>query len=223
MFVVLLSMTLGQVPAPTPLENTVYKLRNAAAADVAAAIKKSASGQQFIITPEPISNTLLISATAADVVRFIEQIGELDVPVPQYVIDIRICTGDPLGSRAAGTMKVLAEPKVMVQEGSVGHIRAGGSAVMEVDGEPVSVGVEMKVAVLSMKGDAIRVRIEGANTTLEGPEKERNLRTVRTITTREVKAGETTRVRIGQKADETWAEVTVRPVEAMPPAPQPRR
>lgn len=226
MFAVLLSMTLGQAPTPTPLETIVFKLRNQAAADVAAAIKKPESGNQYYVTPEPISNSLFISAAAADVVRIVEQINKLDIPTPQYIIDIRVCVGDPLGSRAAGTLKVISEPRVVATEGKPAFIRAGGQTVVEPDGELVSIGVEMKVTVLSMKDVTARVRIEGANTTLEGPEKDRSLKTVRSITTREVKAGEMTRVRIGQKADETWAEVTVRPVEAMtppPPRPQPAK
>lgn len=214
MLLALLSVALGQSPAPTPPENLVFKLRNVAAADVAAAIKRSVSGQPFAITPEPVSNSLLISATAADMVRFVEQINKLDAPVPQYQVDIRVCTGDPLGSRAAGTLKVLSEPRLMVVEGQAGLVRSGGQALLEPDGEAVSVGVELKVVVLSMTGETARVRIEGANTTLEGVEKERSVKTVRSIATRDLKAGETTRIRIGQKADETWAEVTVRPMRA---------
>ena len=213
MLAVLAALALGQTPAPAKLENLVLKLRNVAAADVAAAIKKSASGQPFVVTPEPISNSLLISGTATDVVRIVEQVNKLDAPVPQYMIDIRVCSGDPLGSRAAGTLKVLAEPKIMTSEGTAGVVRAGGQT--EIDGEPVSVGAEVKATVLSMKSGGIRVRLEGANTTVEGAEKERSLKTVRSITTRTVKAGEKTLFRIGQPADALWAEVIARPVEPM--------
>lgn len=214
MLTLLAALALGQTPAPAPLENLVHKLKNTAAADVAAAIKKSASGAPFVVTPEPITNTLLISGTPADVVQIVEQVNKLDAPVLHYMIDIRVCTGDPLGSKAAGTLKVLAEPKVMTAENRPAFIRAGGTT--EIDGELAPVGAEVKATVLSMKGELIRVRLEGAYTTVEGPEKARSLKTVRSITTREVKAGEMTRFRIGQPADAVWAEATVRPVQQMP-------
>ena len=161
MFVALLSLTLGQAPTPTPLENRVFKLRNQAAVDVVARLKKPESGRQYIVTAEPLSNSLLISGTAADVVRIVEQVNKLDAPIPQYVIDIRVCVGDPLGSRAAETLKVISEPKVLATEGQPAFIRAGGQAKLEADGELVPVGVEMKATVLSMKGETARVRIEG--------------------------------------------------------------
>lgn len=214
MLTLLAALALGQTPAPAQPENLVYKLKNTAAADVAAAIKKSASGAPFVVTPEPITNTLLISGTAADVVRIVEQVNKLDAPVPQYMIDFRVCSGDPLGSRAAGTLKELSAGGMTISEGLVSVNRGVGE--VNVDGELVPVGAEMKATVLSMKGELIRVRLEGAYTTVEGPEKARSLKTVRSITTREVKAGEMTRFRIGQPADAVWAEATVRPVQQMP-------
>ena len=88
--------------------NEVYKLRNAAAADVALSLQdfiqqslSVLSGSQFltayqqlqrnvVVVPEPVSNTLLISATPqyfAEIRRLIEKI---DAQPPQVVIQVLI-------------------------------------------------------------------------------------------------------------------------------------
>jgi type II secretory pathway component GspD/PulD (secretin) len=88
--------------------NQVYKLRNAAAADVAASIQTFINNSLTVITnasfmtayqqivrnvvvvPEPVSNTLLVSATPqyfADIQRIIERI---DAQPPQVVIQVMI-------------------------------------------------------------------------------------------------------------------------------------
>ena len=207
MLAILAALSLGQAPAPTPLENTVYKLRNTAAADVAAAITKSASGKPFNITPEPISNTLFISGTAADVVRFIEQISALDVAPDQFFISATLCEGDPLGSKAAGTLKVLAEPKLMVTDKSTGGFRVAG--------RPETTGVMLEVRAEKVESGKVRLRITVERTTAEGTNDDFVRTQVKTETTRELRDGETTRLRVGPKAEkETWVELRVDVVRA---------
>jgi type II secretion system protein D len=88
--------------------NQVYKLKNAQAADVATALQNFltrslqvlATGQQLtafqeierdvVIVPEPISNTLLISATPRWYAELVRMIQELDAQPPQVVIQVMI-------------------------------------------------------------------------------------------------------------------------------------
>jgi len=89
-------------------QNEVYRLKNAQAADVAAALQNFltrslqvySTGQQLtaiqeierdvVIVPEPISNTLLISATPKYYADLVRLIGELDAQQPQVVIQVLI-------------------------------------------------------------------------------------------------------------------------------------
>jgi type II secretion system protein D len=109
-------------------ESTVYHLRNASAADVSTALQTFwtqslsvlASGQQLsyyqevlknvIIIPEPITNTLLISATPkyyAEVMRLIEQ---LDAQPPQVVIQVLIAEVDLTSTEEFGVEIGLQSP-----------------------------------------------------------------------------------------------------------------
>jgi type II secretion system protein D len=85
-------------------QNQVYRLRNAAAADVATALQTyvtntlnvlSGAGQlsayqdlvrAVVIVPEPISNTLLISATPRYFAELMQMIEQIDAMPPQVVI-----------------------------------------------------------------------------------------------------------------------------------------
>ncbi|HVK16065.1 MAG TPA: secretin N-terminal domain-containing protein, partial [Fimbriiglobus sp.] len=91
------------------LQTEVFKLRNQAAADVAAAIRdlltqkyqvtiaqfQGAAGylaiqQQFAITPEPVSNTILISAPPAVFGEIIQLIQRVDVEPMQVLVQVAI-------------------------------------------------------------------------------------------------------------------------------------
>src|SRR5690349_21288478 len=45
---------------------------------------------------------------------------------PLLQIDVVICRGDPLGSRAEGTLKYLGEPRVVTRSGRPAFFRTGG-------------------------------------------------------------------------------------------------
>jgi Flp pilus assembly secretin CpaC len=44
----------------------------------------------------------------------------------QYQVDVRICEGDPDGSREAGTLKILASPRLVTLDGRPGDFNVGG-------------------------------------------------------------------------------------------------
>lgn len=93
-------------------KNEVYHLRNAAAADVATALQNFltrslqviSQGQQLtafqeiqrdvVIVPEPVSNTLMISATPQYFTDLMNIILELDAAPPQVVIQVLIAEVD---------------------------------------------------------------------------------------------------------------------------------
>lgn len=206
MFVALLSLALDRV-----LVNDVYKLRNTAAADVVAALAPKFPGA--MLTPEPISNTIFLSGPLPRFARAKAMIAAMDRATPFFLVDVRVCTGDPLGSRAAGTLKVISEPKLVTTEGKPGFIRAGGSA--EIDGEQVATGPEIQVTVLGVDGERLRLRIEASFTSVEGDKPQQSIKTIKSVVTRWARQGEDIRLRIGQKSDETWVEVRAFMVESM--------
>jgi hypothetical protein len=46
--------------------------------------------------------------------------------VEQVQVDVRLLYGDPLGSRAEGTLKHISEPKLVTQNDRPAFFRAGG-------------------------------------------------------------------------------------------------
>ena len=89
------------------LRTEVYKLRSAAAADVAAAITSFISQQttlvnaqyqtvfqtiqrQTVVIPEPVSNTLLITASPQLFQQIAEIVMKIDAPPPQVIVQVLI-------------------------------------------------------------------------------------------------------------------------------------
>ncbi len=111
-----------------------YKLRNALAADVAAALNVFLPAQlkiytnsnqltgfqelqrDVVITPEPISNTLLISASPQFFDTVMKLIFELDVMPPQVMIQVLIAEVDVTNSDEFGVQIGLQTP-VIFQRG----------------------------------------------------------------------------------------------------------
>ena len=135
------------------------------------------------------------------------------------VIDLAIRTGDPLGSRAEGTLKTLSEPKLVVGHKKTGVVRAGGQqAVIGTDGqiqlEPVGIAVEVTPH-LRLDGkiliDALFTETEvnegrGVKTTTGfTPGIDTTQRRVSAI----VSPGHRIKVRLSSRsaADQTWVEI----------------
>jgi len=114
--------------------NEVYQLRNSIAADVAAALTsflpqalavytKGAELTNFqeiqrdvIVVPEPITNTLLISANAKYFDDVLQLVAKLDMQPPQVVIQVLVAEVDLTGTEEFGVEVGLQSP-VLFQRG----------------------------------------------------------------------------------------------------------
>src|SRR3954468_22728896 len=137
----------------------------------------------------------------------------------QYQIDVKLFTGDPLGSRAEGTVKHLAEPRIVTRSGERASFRSGGEvAVKHPAGtlvlEPIGTSVEVLPTarpdgtILMDLGTTFRTVNARPGATGVPGFTERSVRLNRLA-----RPGETFKVRIAAESptDQTWVEVTVRP------------
>jgi type II secretory pathway component GspD/PulD (secretin) len=74
------------LPAARPRQSEVIKLRNAAAADVAAAINARLTEENAVVVAGPVSNTLLVTAEPRLYGELVRLIGAIDVAPQQVVI-----------------------------------------------------------------------------------------------------------------------------------------
>lgn len=147
------------------------------------------------------------------------------VPAPQVHIAVTVYEGDPLGTREAGTVRVLAQPQMVVQSGRPGMVAFGQDVLVPgPDGSITTERVGVTVEVLPVRQADGRVWVElnathryvtpglGAKTAAGFVPgfTEQALRAA--VTT---KPGETVRQRIAARSatDQTWVELTVRPVK----------
>jgi hypothetical protein len=145
--------------------------------------------------------------------------GLTDQPGPRQVrFDVRVCQGDPLGSRAEGTVKYIAEPSVVSSSGRSAVFRTGGAVgVLDPDGRPGQewVGAAVELLPICQPGGTIWVGVNAThrweNAVQGQPGRptftEQGCRQARFVT-----PGETFRFRISADSPkfQTWAEVTVR-------------
>jgi hypothetical protein len=136
----------------------------------------------------------------------------------QVRVDLAIRTGDPLGSRAEGTLKTLAEPSLALAHKKEGLLRAGGrQAVSKDDGERAlePVGVEVLVTPA--------LRLDG-KIQLDGIIRETEVNVARGVRTKDgfvpgideqtvrfsalVSPGQRVKVRVSSRSvsDQTWVE-----------------
>jgi len=132
---------------------------------------------------------------------------------------LRCFEGDPLGTREAGTIKVVAEPRIVTLENQPFSIVSGGEIAVP-DGAKgvqfVPVGRKMEGKHSAAKDGRVRLDITVSNTTVgEGTEERFQLHseTTRTITT--VRLGEVVKLRWGKaSADrQAWVELSVQEVK----------
>lgn len=145
--------------------------------------------------------------------------GSQPSPGKELQINLRVCEGDPLGSRKAGTLKVLAEPRLITLENHPFAFVTGGEIpVTDDDGlQFVPFGREIRGKPGAVKEGKVRLDITLSKTTVGERIEERlqlHTETWRTITT--VPLGEVVKFRWGKgRADkQTWAELSV--VEVKP-------
>jgi hypothetical protein len=145
--------------------------------------------------------------------------GDQPPPGKQLQFNVRVLEGDPLGSREAGTLKVLAEPRLITLENRPFSFVSGGELPVT-DGESVqfqSFGRMIEGKPGAVKDGKVRLDITLSSTTIGERTKDRiqlHSESTRTITT--VRLGEVVKLRWGKGGTEkqTWAELSV--VEVKP-------
>jgi Bacterial type II/III secretion system short domain len=199
----------GQSP-----EYSAVKLKYAAAADLVAVLGPVFKGREsgFVLVAEPISNTILVSAPLEKRDHVLRLIAEFDAlsKVKHFVIEVRVCQGDPLGGK--GDITVLSRPTLMVSEGQPGMV----SVRTALDGFDDFVGIAVRCRATRAKDGAIRVEIFATIAELMDQSKERHeIRSCSARQERDLRHGETfnMRMRISSASDQTWLEATVKAVK----------
>ncbi|MBX9584591.1 MAG: type II and III secretion system protein [Gemmataceae bacterium] len=146
------------------------------------------------------------------------------LPPQQYHIALTVYQGDPLGSEADGTLRVVSQPQVVVTAGSFGMVRCGQDVpVPKPDGTVAAdwAGVRLEVVPAAAPGGRVRVDLTAQVRELSpGLGIETAAGFVPGFTEHQLRAawvakpGEPLRRRIAARsaADQTWVELTVRPV-----------
>lgn len=146
----------------------------------------------------------------------------------QFQIDVSLYAGDPLGSRDAGTLKVLAEPRMVVVGGRGASFHSGGRIAVEDDRGNTryeAVGTQIEVLPVRTRDGAIWVEVTtstrevdpGLGITAGGKVvpgfREHSERRALLVT-----AGKPVRLRVSAAAPDaqTWVELTVHVVRPMP-------
>lgn len=144
--------------------------------------------------------------------------GDQPPPGKQLQFNVRVLEGDPLGSREAGTLKVLAEPRLVTLENRPFSFISGGELPIT-DGESVQYqpfGRMIEGKAGAVKDGKVRLDITLSNTTIGERTEDRiqlHRESTRTITT--VRLGEVVKLRWGKGGAEkqTWAELSVEQVK----------
>ena len=133
---------------------------------------------------------------------------------PQFQLDLVILQGDPLGSREAGTLKVLAESKLVAREKRPASFLTGGQVFS--GGEFVDFGHKITVVSERAEDGAIRLHVVLEYTELQDQtEDSASFQTSQRRYTRAVKPGESVKLRWGKQSErQTWVELSVREVES---------
>lgn len=137
--------------------------------------------------------------------------GDEPPPSKQLLFNVRVFEGDPLGSQEAGTLKILAEPRIVTLENCPFSFLSGGEIVAS-DGEYVQFGRRIEGKPGAVEDGKIRLDVTLSNTTVRERTEERvqlNTESMRTITT--LKLGEVVKLRWrkGSPDKQAWAELSV--------------
>lgn len=134
----------------------------------------------------------------------------------QYLIQARVCEGDPLGSVEAKTIRVLAEPTLVTTENRTATMSLGENIALR-EGSPsatnVQVGRTLECTVAGGADGKVDVDLLVANTTLDERTETRCLahtQSTRMIAT--IALGEVIKLRYQtseSRDSETWLELTI--------------
>jgi hypothetical protein len=146
--------------------------------------------------------------------------GDRPAPAKQLQFNLVVYEGDPLGSREAGTLKVVAEPRLVTLENRPFAFLHGGEIAVPDSAKAVQF-VEFGRRIDGKPGvvedGKVRLDITLSNTTVgEGTEERRQFHTESTRTLTTVRLGEVLKLRWGKgNADkQAWVELSV--VEGKP-------
>ena len=132
----------------------------------------------------------------------------------QLLVKLRVCQGDPLGSVAEGTLKVIAAPQVVTCEQRPFSLVVGGEVAVpefHADKETVFVGLQVDGKPGLAIDGKVPLDLTLANTTADrGDKDEPRFKTDKVRTFMKLTLGETKRFRIRKEGDrDTWLEIAV--------------
>ena len=134
----------------------------------------------------------------------------------EILCHVRICKGDPLGSREAGTVKVCQQPKLVTRENQPATFISGGEMPVK-DGDAaifVPFGTSVFLKPGSIKDGKIRLDVNVSITTADALADRAQFHTESTRSISTVRLGDVLKIRCGRgTADsQTWIELTVEEV-----------
>ncbi len=138
------------------------------------------------------------------------------VPGVQYSIEIDVLKGDPLGSKAEGTISQLSAPRIRTVSNQAAQIQIGQEVPVPLPGGKLAfkpTGINMKLTPSSQPDGSIVLAIEAEVTEVLPTRGQAtpSFSTKSVQTSRKVKSGDLIRVRIGADSatDQTWAELFI--------------
>jgi hypothetical protein len=132
----------------------------------------------------------------------------------QILINLSVFQGDPLGSKADGTLKCLAQPRLVTLEGREFQLQLGGEQAVELPSgvKFVAFGRRVRGTPARVKEGKVEIDLTLEEITPVSPSGERvQLRTEATRTIGTFKLGEVVKLKWGKtkEGDQVWAEVSV--------------
>lgn len=130
----------------------------------------------------------------------------------EYQVDCQISRGDPKGSKAAGTLKTVVAPKLIVRAKESSSVLVGGH--VPIGAAMVPVGQEVEVTAAPVDGGGIKVHAVYRLHSLVGEGTARQVSTRSEETTAVIQPGGAVRVKMGNDPkDQRWVDVTVQEVK----------
>jgi len=136
-------------------------------------------------------------------------LGSAAIAGSDYKAECRLGSGDPKGSRAAGTQRIVEAPTLELPSGEDSTLLVGGH--VKIGAEMVPVGREVEVTATSADNGAVKVRVVLKLHSVVGGPGAQQVTTAREESVATIQPGGTVRVMIGQDPrNRQWADVTVR-------------
>jgi hypothetical protein len=139
-------------------------------------------------------------------------IGSTVARAADFEVDCRLAEGDPRGSRAAGTLRVVAAPTVVVKSGETASVLVG--SCITIGGRMVPVGREVQIGVIQTPDGAVQVRAALHIHATTGGAAPQVSTISEKVTAMVQNGGGTVRVEIAAGPNgRLWADLTIRPVK----------